>query len=525
MELIIYEGYLRNKNELCRELSIDPREDRTIAERAILQKGYQKWGQDLPKHLRGAFAFAFRDLEHGSLFCARDAFGIQSFYYHITAGGELLVGLDLSSILCSGKYKKSIDKSALQTYLMLTYPAGEKTLYSGIKKLMPGRSLFYSGGKLKIEQWYLPTFDPDLSVSEEEWAEAIDQTLLSILSEDRANYDFSEGYSFLSGGVDSSYLLAASRMHKACGIGFEDGMIDESLSAEKTADALGAGFHKYILSASDFMDVLPRFVRNMELPLADASAVCFAAGCEHISGKTGLCISGEGADEFFAGYHIYKRAEELAHDGGALHYGCKGAMDDTQAARLLCNDQPLPSEYLVKDLYDQTTGCEHLSRMLLIDISLWFEGDILMSAARSARKNGLSILFPYADTKMFELSARIPSGLKLSGTCEKYILRKAAEKRLPHSTAFRPKAGFPNPAVQWLRSENHCHEIEKTLFSDVSKLFFDQELLSSFWKDYIEGDDLCFSKIFTVFLFILWYRGFYNADLYAKCYDRIDIYD
>ena len=510
MELIIYEGYLRNKNTLCRELAVDPCEDRTETERAILQKGYRKWGTELPKHLRGAFAFAFRDFENGRLFCARDAFGIQSLYYHITADGELLVGPDLSSILCTGKYKKSIDSSALQTYLMLTYPAGEKTLYSGIKKLMPGRSLFYSERKLKIEQWYLPIFEPDLSVSEEEWAKEIDQTLLNILSEDRSNVDFTEGISFISGGVDSSYLLAASRMQQACVIGFTDGITDESPQAQKTAESLGTVFHKLFLSASDFMDVLPRFVRNMELPLADASAVCFAAGCEHISEKTGLCISGEGADEFFAGYHIYKRAGELALDGNALHYGCEGAMDAEQAAKLLCMDQPLPLDHLVKDLYDQTTGCEHLSRMLLIDISLWFEGDILMSAARSARKNGLMVLFPYADTKMFELSARIPSGLKLSGTCEKYILRKAAEMRLPHSTAFRPKAGFPNPAVQWLRSEKYCREIEKALFSDDSKLFFDQELLASFWKAYVEGDDLCFSKIFAVFIFILWYRGFYK---------------
>lgn len=128
MELIIYEGYLRNKNKLCRELSVDLCEDRTETERAILQKGYQKWGTKLPKHLRGAFVFAFRDSGNGRLFCARDAFGIQSLYYHITAGGELLVGPDLSSILCSGKYKKSIDMSALQTYLMLGYPAGDKTL-------------------------------------------------------------------------------------------------------------------------------------------------------------------------------------------------------------------------------------------------------------------------------------------------------------------------------------------------------------------------------------------------------------
>lgn len=512
MELCLYEGYLRNGHALCRELSIDSGEDRTARECAILQKGYQKWGQNLPGHLRGAFAFAFRDPVSKDLFCARDAFGIQSFYYHQTDGGDLLFGPDLSSILCSDKYRKSIDMQALQIYLTLGYPCGENTLYSGIRKLMPGHSLLYSEGKLRIEQWYRPSFDPDLSVSEEEWAEAIDHTLQDILSEDRSNHDFTRAISFLSGGVDSSYLLASSRT-KACGLGFQDKSIDESPQAEATAAALGLPFQKQILGDSDFFGTLPRFVRNMELPLADASAVCFAAGCEYISRETSLVISGEGADEFFAGYHIYKRAEELALDTGPFHYGCSGSMDANQAAELLGLNRPFPIDYLVRDLYAQTSGKEHLSRLLLIDIRLWFEGDILMAAARSARKNGLTILFPYADTKMFELSARIPSRLKLSGSCEKYILRRAAQKRLPPPTAFRPKAGFPNPAVQWLGSEDCRLEIESLLFSDISKKFFDQKLLSSFWKDYMmEGDKLHFAKIYTVCVFIIWYRMFFYSD-------------
>lgn len=510
MKLYIYEGYLRNRHELCQELSIDPGGDRTAAECVILQKGYQKWGQDLPKHLRGAFAFAFRDPASGDLFCARDAFGIQSFYYHMTVGGDLLFGCDLSTIICSDKYQKRIDMQALQIYLTLGYPCGENTLFSGIRKLMPGYSLLYSDGKLKISQWYRPAFDPDLSLSEEEWTAAIDHTLQDILSEDRSNLDFSKCLSFLSGGVDSSYLLASSRT-EACGLGFQEAITDESSHAGETAAMLGLPFQKLVLGASDFMDVLPRFIRNIELPVADASAVCFSSGCEYASKRTNLVISGEGADEFFAGYHIYKRAEELALDTGLLHYGCHGAMDADQAAKLLCLDNPFPTDHLVKDLYEQTSGSEHLSRLLLIDISLWFEGDILLTAARSAHKNGLTILFPYSDTKMFELSARVPSGLKLSGTCGKYILRKAAQKRLPHDIAFRPKAGFPNPAAEWLRSEDCRSEIKNVLFSNISETFFDQELLLSFWKDFLEGDNLCFTKIFTVYIFLVWYRIFVSG--------------
>ena len=515
MELFIYEGYLRNRRELCRMLELQPEEtwDRNRTEREILCKGWKQWGQDLPGHLLGSFAFGFQDEESGEVFCARDAFGVQNLYYFVTEDGQLLCGTNLSDIINQEAYAKAIDEDALQIFLTFGYPAGERTLYQDVRKLMPGHWMRYTkeqGRLVTIDRWFSLVFQPDNALTEEAWTERIDRTMQEILAEDRFNMDYSEGVSFLSGGVDSSYLLASSGIKTACGVGFTDGSTDELPLAKATADRLGATFHPLRISGADFLDIIPRFVRQIELPLSDASSICFFAGCEYAAKRASFAYSGEGADEFFAGYHIYRREEELALDGGPIHYGCDGVMEGEAAARLLRLDKPYEYENMVEEYYEQTADSEHLSRLLMIDIGLWFEGDILLGAGRSARECGLDLLLPYADQRMFELSARVPSSLKLTAEHGKYILRRAVEGRLPKETAFRTKAGFPNPAIQWFRSGKCRAEMEEVLFSDETRSIFDAELLHTFWDAYQEGEDRYFRHIFTVYIFMIWYNVCYK---------------
>lgn len=515
MELFIYEGYLRNRRELCRTLELQPEEtwDRTRTEREILCKGWKKWGSDLPGHLLGSFAFAFRDAESGDVFCARDAFGIRTLYYHVTADGQLLCGTDLSGIVRHETCSKAIDMDALRIFLTLGYPAGERTLYQDVRKLMPGHRMRYTkeqGGRIAIDRWFSPVFRPDKSLTEDAWAGQIDRTMQEILADDRFNMDYDRGTAFLSGGVDSSYLLASSGMKTACGIGFTEGKADELSLAKATAGRLDTDFYQIRIGSTDFLEKIPDFVRQTELPLSDASSICFFAGCEYAAKMASFVYSGEGADEFFAGYHVYRRAEELALDGGPLHYGCDGVMEWETAARLLRLDGSREYEELVEEYYEQTADSEHLSRLLMIDIGLWLEGDILLGAGRSARGCGLELLLPYADQRMFELSARIPSLLKRTEEHGKYILRRAAEQRIPKETAFRAKAGFPNPALQWFRSGRCRSEMEDILFGDEAGHFFDRELLQSFWEAYQGGDDRYFRHVFTVYIFIIWYNVCYK---------------
>ena len=503
--ILFYEGCLRNRKQLCAELSITDSRERTETEKAILRKGYERWDRDVVHHLYGGFSFALR-VADGSLFCARDHFGLKSFYYCLMPDGRLCCSADISGITADPAYTKAIDPEALQLYMMFGYPVGEKTLWRGIRKLMPGCMLIWDTVSCKIERYYHPSFHPEYGLTEETWIDRFNGTLQDILDDDRACMSLSGGSAFLSGGVDSALLLAASGVRRAASIRFPEQAYSEWEAASETAAWLGRELQGITLSAEDFIAAIPRFVKHAELPLANPSAVAFMLGCEQAAGMGGPWLSGEGADEFFAGYHIYRRAQELALDEGPLHYGCDGVMEQVTAQRLLRQERAFPTDPLVRWMYEQTAGDEHLSRLLLIDIGLWLEGDILFSVNRSARANGIELLLPYADRRMFELSASIPAGLKLRGDCGKYILRRAAEKWLPHDIAFRKKIGFSVPAAQWLSHEAFRLSIEKALFGEISAAYFDRDMLERLWDHFLKGQKALWKNLYTVIVFVLWHE-------------------
>ena len=511
MKICLYEGYIRNRRALMEELSVRPGNDRHETETAILESACRRWGAAAGDHIRGAFAFAALDEESGGLLCARDPFGIQTFYYCLTEGGDLLYGTDLASVVSDPRYEKAICRDALQLYLAFGYPVGDTTLYRGVRKLKPGHCLTFRDGALRTFPYYYPAFCPDSLRTEEEWAAAIDGTLQAVIAEDRDNFDLSSALSFLSGGVDSSYLLASSGAAAACGIGYAERGAGESALAARTAAALGRSFREIIVTPERFFDAVPRAVRAAELPLADASAAAFFIGCEEAAKTTSLCFSGEGADEFFAGYHVYGRADELGSPDGQRYYGCDGVMEQETARRLLGMDHTSPRAQLTDDLYDRAAGYDALSRMLAVDISLWLEGDILFGAGRNARANGLSLLLPYADRRMFELAAAIPSSLKRKDGVGKYIFRKAARTRIPEETAYRRKVGFSVPVRTWMRGEEHRDAIEEALFGDTAAMFFDRKMLRGEWTNCINGVSDSWRMFYAVLVFVTWYETCYSA--------------
>ena len=495
-------GYFRNRKQLLGELNLP--ED--TGDTALLEAGYLRWGAGLPGHLYGSFAVALTDGE--TTVCFRDAMGGEPFFYCVTEDGTLLAGSDVNEILADKRYHREVDRRALQNYMNFGYPVGEGTLWKGICKLMPGRMLKVQAGKAALSAWYRPVYTPEYGRSEEEWAEEIGDTLRIILEEDRENTGLDRAGSFLSGGVDSSYLLALSGVRRAFGIGYPGEKVSEIPLAEKTARALGVSFSGLAISPEEYFDVIPVMVRRLGLPLADASAPAFAIGCERVARACDTCYSGEGADEFFAGYRIYRLADRLGQTGGPWHYGCAGVMEAEDAAQLLMQDRVYPCEDLVRDLYAETEGGEHLSRLLRIDCALWLEGDILFGVRRSSESCGLRLLLPYLDRRMFELSARIPSALKWKEGTEKYILRKAAEKRIPAETAFRPKTGFSVPVREWMRREPFRERMEALLFSDLSAHFLDRSRLRRYWTAFEAGNDALWQILYAAFVLIVWLREY-----------------
>ena len=229
IKIVSYRGHIRNWASLCDELSIDKELSRKDREEAILMKAYKKWHGDMAKHIHGMYAFALWDDEREELFALRDPFGTKPFYYYVTEEGSLLYGTMIRDIMKDASFKKELNEELLQIYMSLTYVPGEDTFFKGVKKLLPGSYMIWKKGKLKIERYFEPTFIPDESKSLEEWADEIHSTVKDIFKEIKTEDEYV--MSFLSGGVDSSYVLAMSDADMSASCGYEEERFDELTSS------------------------------------------------------------------------------------------------------------------------------------------------------------------------------------------------------------------------------------------------------------------------------------------------------
>jgi len=504
-----YSGYIRNWRKLCEELGIEPDCDRESRERQILQKGYTRWGVEIGNHIYGSFAFAIWDVKKQELFCERDQFGTRSFYYYMTEKGEMLCSGSLKELIGENVFVKKINPDALQIYLMFSYPAGEDTLFAGVKKLMPGCCLTWVKGSSQpsIGRYWKAEFIPDDSLPMEEWSDRIHNTFSEIMQEENPEYC----ESFLSGGVDSSYLLAMSDAKCADSIGYQEEDFDESALSRETAEYLKRDFRRKVIAPPEYFEMIPEVMDYMEQPLGDASAVAFAIGCKEAAKHTNVCYSGEGADEFFGGYYGYESADILAADPAKPYLGCTMIMDQEELKSLLLNYNDRINPYsLVKSIYEEISGSELLNRMIAIDLAVWLEGDIFLNVDKMSKAFGLEVRTPLSDRRMFDVAARIPEKYKIHNGQYKFVFRKAAAKVLPEETAFRKKVGFAVPIRKWLADSLHNSDVINVLSGEDAGEFFHTDYLKKLWSDYLSGKMDLWRPIYAIYAFLIWYRRYFH---------------
>ncbi|WP_443972720.1 asparagine synthase (glutamine-hydrolyzing), partial [[Ruminococcus] torques] len=439
-----YRGHIRNWEELCERLDIPLDLTREEREEQILVKAYETWGNEMADHMHGMFAFALWDEAEEKLFCLRDQFGTKPFYYYETADGKLLYGTTIRKIMEQPGFVKELNEEMLQLYLSLTYVAGENTFFRGLKKLLPGRYLVWQNGKLTIERYWMPQFHPDNSRTLEQWADEIHTTIGEIMPEVKTKEEYAE--SFLSGGVDSSYVLAMSDVETTDSCGYDEERFDESGLAKQTADILGRKNLRCRITPEEYFAVVPYVMYNMEQPLGDASAIAFAIACRETAKHTKICYSGEGADEFFGGYNMYRNAERYGENLKTFYVGNTNIMKEDEKKRILKKYDPdvLPIE-LARGIYEETEGLDPLTKMSDVDIQIWLEGDIYLNVDKMSLAAGLEIRMPLTDRRIFDIASRMPSEYKVNEEQNKVALRTAAAKVLPEEIAFRKKLGFIVP--------------------------------------------------------------------------------
>ncbi|MDE6426857.1 MAG: asparagine synthetase B [Ruminococcus sp.] len=506
IHIIEYRGHIRNWKALCEELGINSSLSRKEREEKIIVEAYKKWGHNMADHIYGMFAFALSDSE--KIFCMRDQFGTKPFYYYQTADDKLLFGTTIRRIMEQDGFIKELNTDMLQIYMSLTYVAGEDTFFKGVKKLMSGHWLEYENGKLTIERYWSPTFNPDNTKSLEEWADEIHNTIQEIFPEVKEDGETAE--SFLSGGVDSSYVLAMSDVKITDSCGYDDERFDESGLAKQTADILGRENNRCLITPEEYFNIVPYVMYNMEQPLGDASAIAFAIACKATAEHTKICYSGEGADEFFGGYNMYRNAERYGDNLKNFYVGNTNIMKEDEKQKILKSYNPdvLPIN-LVKYIYDETEGLDPLTKMSDVDIQIWLEGDIYLNVDKMSTCAGLEIRMPLTDRRIFDIASRMPSEYKVNAEMNKVAFRTAASKVLPDEIAFRKKLGFIVPIRIWLADERYNGDVKAKFNSDIAGKFFNPDEINAIFNDYIGGNSDNWRKIWTIYTFLVWYEEYF----------------
>lgn len=503
-----YRGHIRNWEALCEEFCIDKSLSRREREERILVRAFETWQFDMATHLYGMFAFALWDEEEKQLFCLRDQFGTKPFYYYETEDGQLLYGTTIRGIMEQPGFVKELNEEMLQIYLSLTYVAGENTFFRGLKKLLPGRYLIWKDGVVTVKRYWKPEFHPDDSKSLEEWADEIHTTLGEIMKEVKTSDERVE--SFLSGGVDSSYVLAMSDADTADTCGYEEERFDESVLAVETARILERKISRRVINPEEYFNIVPYVMYNMEQPLGDASAIVFALGCQATAEHTKICYSGEGADEFFGGYNMYRNAERYGENLKNFYVGNTNIMKEDEKKKILKKYDPdvLPIE-VAQSIYEEMEGLDPLTKMSNIDIQIWLEGDIYLNVDKMSEAAGLEVRMPLTDLRIFDIASRMPSKYKVNEEQNKVAFRTAAQKMLPEEIAFRKKLGFIVPIRIWMADDRYNQDVRAKFHSEMAEKFFNVEEINTIFDEYVGGNSDNWRKVWTIYTFLVWYEEYF----------------
>ena len=541
--VIVMNGEIYNYREL-RETLI--REHgctfRTQSDTEVVLQAYARYGEKTAALLRGMFAFVILDTLDGSLYAARDPFGIKPFYY-TQQGDAFLFASEQKAFLEHPSFRREINPEALKMYLVFQYVPLRETILKGVFRLEPGRYFTYRDGELHIVRYFDP-LPQKARWRRRDAAEQIDRAMQdSVRCHQIADVEIG---AFLSGGVDSGYLLSLARSEKVYSIGFEAEGFDETAHARALCEALGLQTHARELRPEEFFEALPRLQYYMDEPEANLSSVPLYFLARDAAKDVKAVLSGEGADELFGGYQWYiqsdaarlwrklpmtlrrrvagwtaKAPERLrrffadnARTVEDSYIGQAFIMDDEAANGLLTEKYRCDLTYrdVTKPYYDKVRGCDDLTKKIYLDMNLWLPNEILLKGDRMTMAHSLELRVPYLDRELWAIAKTLPSRLKMRGRYTKPALRRAARRHIPTETAEREKIGFLVPFRLWLREEPYYRAVRDVLSADFAREFFDTERLLAMLEAHRAGTENNCRVLYTVYSFLLWYREYFLKD-------------
>lgn len=543
--VLTFNGEIYNYNDLREELVASGHKFYTQTDSEVLIHGYEQWGEDMLDKLRGMFAFVIFNKNTNEVFGARDFFGIKPLYY-AKMGETLMWGSEIKSFLDHPHFKKELNTDVLETYLTFQYSPTTETFFKNVYKLPAAHCFTYKNGEMNVRRYWEVKFHADNGPSLEDWVNRISDTFKN--SVEVHKFADVEVGSFLSSGVDSSYVAAVANVDKTFTVGFgEDEKYNEIGYAKEFSKYINKDNFSKVISPEEYWNSLSKIQYHMDEPLADPAAVALFFVCQIASEKVKAVLSGEGADEIFGGYNIYHNpadmasyfkiprpirkavgavAEKLPHKHG-INYLIRGSKDlderfignayifsEKERKDILSIKTNAPDAMAItKPFYDKVRDQDQVTQMQYIDLHLWMTGDILLKADKMSMAHSLELRVPFLDRKVMELAEQIPVKDRVTETETKYAMRLAALQACPPQTAKKKKLGFPVPIRVWLKEDKYYNIVKDKFTSPQSAQFFHTDKLVQLLDDHRAGKYDYSRKIWTVFSFLVWYDVYFSDNV------------
>jgi asparagine synthase (glutamine-hydrolysing) len=554
--VLVFNGEIYNYLELRAELAATHGATfHTDGDGEAIIAAYHYWGTAALTRLRGMFAFALWDTAERELLCARDPFGIKPLFMATgpagtVVGSEKKCLLDLADEL---DIDIGIDRRAVQHYTVLQYVPEPETLHRGVRRLESGSyARVRPAGRPEVRRYFTPRFaaEPFTAGAEQSRYDEITAVLEdSVAKHMRA--DVTVG-AFLSGGIDSTAIAALAMRHNPRLITFTTGFEREGFSevdvAVASAEAIGARHVTKVVNQAEFVSALPEIVWYLDEPVADPALVPLYFIAREARKHVKVVLSGEGADELFGGYTIYReplslkpfnylpaplrrsmakvsaplpagmRGKSLLHRGSQTleerYYGNARSFSDAQLRAVLPGFR---ADWSHADVtawaYAESQGWDPVARMQHIDLFTWLRGDILVKADKMTMANSLELRVPFLDPEVFAVASRLPLDQKITRSATKYALRRALEPVIPAHVLNRPKLGFPVPIRHWLRAGELLDWAYGMVASSGAGELVDTTAVATMLDEHRNGASDHSRRLWTVLIFMLWHAIFVEGSV------------
>lgn len=537
-KLVFMNGEIYNYQMLKEDLQVKGHKFTTNSDTEVLLHGYEEYKEELLPMLRGMFTFIIYDITNDEIFGARDFYGIKPLYYYLDKK-SFMFGSEIKSFLAHPNFKKELNRSMLEDYLTFQYSVGENTFFKNVYKLRPGCYFKYKDNNLTIEKYYNIELEPDTTKSEAEWKEKLKELLNDSIKAHKIA-DVEVG-SFLSSGVDSSYISTVANVDKTFTVGWDNQKYSEIDYAKELSEIIGVKNINKKISKQEYFDNFANIQYYMDEPLADPSAIALYFVANIASKEVKVALSGEGSDEIFGGYNIYhepysvsiyyKIPYPIRRMLGVLVYPFRhhrffnfiyrrsrkledryignAFMFEPSETKKILNYKTKKETYkdLTRPYYEKIKNYDDVSKMQYIDFNFWLIGDILLKADKMSMANSLEVRVPFLDRMLIDTARKIPTKYKIKDGKTKYLFREVAREVLPKKWSDKKKLGFPVPIREWLKEED-TYKLIKDKFSKSEK-FFKPEKIIKLLEEHKSGKKDNSRKIWTIYSFLVWYEEYF----------------